>query len=244
MRRLFSHLLGTRRSFGLSLLALALFSMCIGFGGWQYERGENRRAENQIIERNIELGPIAIPQALNHDRARYQGRLMEIVGTFLPEREILLRNRYFQDQYGFAVTTLFQLVDGRLVWIDRGWVRAGASATEVPEIDQVPSSQLKLLVRYRDDALDAKVRGSFFATGSGRSELARWNEQEAIRTEDFYFDLVGGDFTPRVPTPPPLVSNGPHFAYAIQWWFFAALALFGRGLIAREDMRGARASTS
>jgi cytochrome oxidase assembly protein ShyY1 len=101
----------------------------------------------------------------------------------------------------------------------------------------VPELAVDLVVRYRNDALDAKIRGSFFATGGQSSQLKRWNEEAEVASESFYFDLVGGDFIPDVPTELPSISDGPHIAYAIQWWFFGVLALFGRFLIAREDLR-------
>jgi cytochrome oxidase assembly protein ShyY1 len=39
----------------------------------------------------------------------------------------------------------------------------------------------------------------------------------------------------------PDLSNGPHFFYGLQWWFFAALAVFGFGYLAwdeRKKLRG------
>lgn len=169
--------------------------------------------------------------------ADLQWRMFEVSGKFLADNEIYLRNRYFQNQYGFGVTTLFQLNDGRKVWIDRGWVRAGSSATEIPEVAPVPQSTVNIQVRFRSDALEAKISGSFFATGQNRDQLTKWNQEASVDSEKFYFDLIGGDFVPDFPTPLPVLSNGPHFAYAIQWWFFALLVIFGRWLIAREERR-------
>ena len=37
----------------------------------------------------------------------------------------------------------------------------------------------------------------------------------------------------------PTSSNGPHFFYALQWWFFGLLALFGFGYLAWEEWRPA-----
>ena len=36
----------------------------------------------------------------------------------------------------------------------------------------------------------------------------------------------------------PTSSNGPHFFYALQWWFFGLLALFGFGYLAWEEATG------
>lgn len=225
------------RNLGLTLLAVMILAGCIVAGKWQFDRGMDRRAENSVIEANLGLAPVPFEQTVFLEDRERLWREFIVTGRFLPEHEILMRNRYHQEQYGFGVATLFRLSDGRQVWIDRGWVKAGASATTPPDVEAVPLRDVRLLVRYRADALDAKIQGSFFATGSNDSELKKWNEEAAVESEAFYFDLIGGDFVPSVPTPVPSVSDGPHIAYAIQWWFFGLLALFGRALIAREEAR-------
>jgi surfeit locus 1 family protein len=225
------------KNFGVSLLALALLTLCITAGFWQYERGMDRRAETALLKENIDLEPIVFPAETPETLEKFQWRKFVIEGSFLPENEILLRNRYYNDQYGYAVATLFRLIDGRKVWIDRGWVKAGASATEPPVVKNPPEERVNLLVRFRSDNLEAKIAGSFFATGSAKDRLSRWNTEAKVDSENFYFDLIGGDFIPDVAsvfTPP---GSGPHIAYAIQWWFFATLVLFGRFLIAREDLK-------
>lgn len=231
----FSSFLSPLRNLGLTLLATLLFALCFVAGQWQWERGLDRRAENQEIERNFDIDITDFAKEVFQSEEDLLWRKFSINGNFLPQHEILMRNRYFEDQYGYGVATLFQLEDGRKVWIDRGWVKAGASATTPPEVVPVPTERVQLIARYRSDALDAKIKGSFFATGSNGSQLSKWNEDAAVESEEFYFDLIGGDFTPKVPTALPSLSDGPHLAYAIQWWFFGALVIFGRILIARED---------
>ena len=225
------------RNLGLSALALAIFALCLIASNWQFQRGMDRKTENSEIERNFDVPPIEFSATSSLSARDLQWREFFIEGSFSPDDEILMRNRYHQEQYGFGVATLFQLLDGRRVWIDRGWVKAGASATTPPEVVPVPRGEVELLVRYRSDALDAKIQGSFFATGPGESILRKWNEEAEVSSESFYFDLIGGDFIPEVPTDLPSLSDGPHLAYAIQWFFFGALVLFGRVLIAREDER-------
>jgi cytochrome oxidase assembly protein ShyY1 len=60
--------------------------------------------------------------------------------------------------------------------------------------------------------------------------------------------VYGGfvDLTSETPAPAtalepaglPDLSNGPHFFYALQWWFFGLLALFGFGYLAWEEATG------
>jgi hypothetical protein len=42
------------------------------------------------------------------------------------------------------------------------------------------------------------------------------------------------ELTPEVPAQLPELSDGPHFAYALQWILFAGLVIYGRYLIRRE----------
>jgi hypothetical protein len=44
--------------------------------------------------------------------------------------------------------------------------------------------------------------------------------------------------TPLAKADPPDLSNGPHFFYALQWWFFGILGLFGYGYLAWEEATG------
>ncbi|HNM97820.1 MAG TPA: SURF1 family protein, partial [Marmoricola sp.] len=63
-----------------------------------------------------------------------------------------------------------------------------------------------------------------------------------------FLDLVSESPTPEhalEPLPLPEQSNGPHFFYGLQWWFFGALAVFGFFFLAwdeRRRLREARAS--
>jgi hypothetical protein len=40
----------------------------------------------------------------------------------------------------------------------------------------------------------------------------------------------------------PDLSNGPHFFYGLQWWFFGLLAVFGFGYLAWDERRKLRRS--
>jgi cytochrome oxidase assembly protein ShyY1 len=86
-------------------------------------------------------------------------------------------------------------------------------------------------------------QGKIFAvpnTGKGGliSEAnAQASNKELGIDSTFYIDLLGGDkegLTPDVPASLPELSDGPHFAYALQWIIFGGLVVYGRFLIRRE----------
>ena len=66
------------------------------------------------------------------------------------------------------------------------------------------------------------------------------------------YPLYGGFLDLQRQSPPPAhalaaaelpddTSEGPHFFYGLQWWFFGALAVFGFGYLAYDEWRRPRA---
>jgi len=223
-----------------SLLALILIAGCIWAAQWQYHRGVDRHQRNNQIEARADLPAITIADA-RADAPSYEWRAIKSTGEFDSSRQILLRNRYFEGKYGFEVLTAFNDQSGDEFWVDRGWVQAGASATIAPELPALPSGKITIEGRLRLDR--SLPQGKFFAIPSaGKGGLiseanAQSSNVESGINSTFYIDLLGGnrpELTPSVPAALPELSDGPHFAYALQWIIFGGLVVYGRFLIRRE----------
>ena len=226
-------------AYAKSALALVLILGCFWASQWQYHRGSDRHDRNFEITSHTALPLIRLESALvNLDENEW--RRVSVTGTFNNERQILLRNRYFEGKYGFEVLTAFTSTSGRLFWVDRGWVQAGASAVEEPEIVPAPNGEVEIIGRIRFDR--SLPQGNFFALpsdGTGLiSEANARSSNEIIGIDSpFYLDLLSGsmpELTPQVPAELPELSDGPHLAYAVQWIIFAGLIMYGRFLIRRE----------
>jgi surfeit locus 1 family protein len=217
-----------------SLVALLLIIMCLWAAQWQYHRGVDRHARNDVIEKRIAQQPIEL-SAVSGQLKDFEWQTVTASGTFTPNKQILLRNRYNDGKYGYEVLTLFTSIEKRNFWIDRGWVQAGATATTPPVVTKVPTGQVTITGRLRLDS--SLPRGSFFALpGKGQGLVSELNAQSQLDTEKFYIDLLSGSdekLTPSVPAQLPELSDGPHMAYALQWIFFGGLILYGRILIRR-----------
>ena len=231
-----------RESYSLfkSLLALFLIAGCIWAAQWQYHRGVDRHERNNQIEARADLPAITIATA-KEDALSNEWRAIEATGEFDSTRQILLRNRYFEGKYGFEVLTAFTNQGGDKFWVDRGWVQAGASATIAPELPALPTGTVTIEGRLRLDR--SLPQGKFFAVPTGDkggliSEAnAQASNKESGINSTFYIDLLAGDqpeLTPTVPAALPELSDGPHFAYALQWIIFGGLVVYGRFLIRRE----------
>ena len=178
---------------------------------------------------------IDLPKTIENP-LQLEWRQIKTEGTFSPDKQILLRNRYFEGQYGYEVLTLFTNMQGKKFWVDRGWVKAGADATTAPITPPIPTEQVSIVGRFRLGT--SLPSGTFFALpGGGKSGItSEVNAQSRENTEDFYLDLVSGsapNLTPQVSAQLPELSDGPHMAYALQWLFFGGLVVYGRILIRR-----------
>jgi len=91
-----------------TILGIALIYGCIQGSMWQYDRYQVRHANNELIKDNTKKPSLTEAQLLNLGKNEVAWRLVELKGSFLPEKELLLRNRYHDGKYGFGVVTLFK----------------------------------------------------------------------------------------------------------------------------------------
>jgi surfeit locus 1 family protein len=217
-----------------TIVALGLVFLCLVAADWQYTRGVDRQARNNVIEERIARSPIELS---SRDAVLDNNEWQSITtsGRFDSTQQILLRNRYWEGKYGYEVLTLFTNTSGEKFWVDRGWVKAGATATTPPEVTAVPTGDVSITGRFRLDS--SLPRGSFFALpATGEGLVSELNAQSQLDTEKFYIDLLSGSeasLTPAAPAQLPPLSDGPHKAYALQWLFFGGLITYGRILIRR-----------
>ena len=220
-----------------SFIAVLLVLLCLWAAQWQFNRGLDRQARNDAIEKNTSrtIEPLV---SLISDVKSHEWQKTTITGIFDTSQQILLRNRYFEGVYGFQLLTRFETADGKSFWVDCGWLKAGANALTPPEIPDLPRDEVTIQGRLRLDS--SLPRGAFFALPSDGSQglISQANAQSSTRvSENFYLDLLTGDrpeLTPAVPAELPELSDGPHMAYALQWVFFGGLVIYGRILIRRD----------
>jgi surfeit locus 1 family protein len=217
-----------------SLIALLLIVFCLWGSQWQYHRGVDRHARNAVIEERIAKFPVEL-SSVSDNVLDYEWQTVSVAGTFDTEKQILLRNRYHDGKYGYEVLTLFTSKEDNRFWVDRGWVKAGATATTAPVVTELPQGEVSITGRLRLDS--SLPRGSFFALpGKGEGLVSELNAQSQLDTEKFYIDLLSGSdqsLTPAVTAQLPELSDGPHMAYSLQWIFFGGLVIYGRILIRR-----------
>ena len=223
-----------------TLVALLLIFGCLFAAQWQFDRGASQASTNKIIAQNFKLSALAITDIEKLDPVANQWRSIVINGSFSPNNQELIRNRYHEGKFGFEVLTLFKSDSGVNFWVNRGWVAAGPNAATPPTITPVIEGDVEITTRIRSENLSRQLQGSFFVTRAASEKPESITKLQGIDAKPYYLDLLpsaNGKIMPLTDIELPELTNGPHYAYALQWLAFAALALIGRILLFREAKR-------
>jgi len=218
-----NQLVKERYSLLKSVIALFLIVVCLIAANWQFNRGKDRHQINSKIIQNLakpNLTSLPLdPKALNNQ----EWRTITLVGRYLTGTDLLKRNSYYEGEYGYEYLTKFETTDGFKLWVDRGWVKAGADAVTKPNLPLTPNKVIEIEGRVRSG--QSMLQGKFFAQPS-----------KPTNTE-LKIDLLKSEGQLVLhPAELPTLSDGPHYAYSLQWLFFAGLVGYGRFLIRRQAL--------
>lgn len=221
----------TRRT-AFALLIVALAATALLLCRWQLRRLSTRRASNSTILAARALPPLSYTGTSTRP---VPGRRLLVRGHFEPGNQMLLRGRVHDDAPGLEVATAFRPSESDTVlWVLRGFVASPDAAT-IPNVPQptpgeVSITGLTLAIPTTSDSGQRLIRG--------RDTTWRRLDQGVIarRTPTalpVYLLLDGGEGGPgRLPAvDPPVLDDGPHLSYALQW-FGIALAILAFGIIA------------
>lgn len=210
----------------VTLLCLLTLPVLLMLGLWQLDRAEQKqRQEAQVTETRART-----PAQLTQNKApdlREHRRLI-LSGRYLTERNWLLDNRHRDGQVGYEVITPFELEDGSVVLVNRGWVAAGARRTERPD-PEAPEGAATLFAEWIEPSDHPLLDGQNTEEGWPKVilaiELAAMAEQLGQPLMERYARLEAGSRGALVTDWPDTdVSATKHTAYAVQW-FAMALAL-------------------
>lgn len=232
----------TPRWAGYLALTIVFAIACSALGTWQLNRRAEALAEVARIDANYDAAPIPLDEALP-DPAGFdvdqRWQVVAISGEYLPAEEIVVRNRPMGGSTGFQVITPFQLDDGTVFMVDRGWI-AQNSDGRPSEIPAPPEGEVEVAARLK--AGEGRIEGRTstgieFAT-IDLDELAE-RVGEPAYTGAYGILVQSGDDAaePPIAAPRPERDEGPHLSYALQWYVFALLAFIGLGWAANQERK-------
>ncbi len=240
-----NHPTGVRR-WGAYLVLVVVFAIACGLlSWWQWARRAETLAEGTLVAGNYEAAPVALDTLLPTLGAWKVGeewRPVELHGRYLTDQQLLARNRVFNANPGFEVLVPFQLDDGRVFVVDRGWLPIGTKQDTPDHVPAAPTGDVTVVARLQQSepllpgrsaphGQIPEINLSAVATTTGT----------AGKTYTGAYGLLATETPPPADRPAavqePVVDEGPHLSYAIQWIAFGALAFFGLFWAYRREKR-------
>ena len=240
----------TPRWIGGLALAVAAAAVMVFLGVWQLHRYEERTAINNRIDSADAVQAVAMESVMTRPSAAGSAgpapgqdaswTKVTVTGQYDVSHEIQARARTVNGDVGFEIVTPLVLADGTAVLVDRGWIApqdAGAEAApvvppapggEVTVVGQIHLSESRTTpIAHRDGRLDTR-----------RITVSRLAHEMPYPTYGAYV-LLTQQTPPSSPTfvavPIDHEDSWQNAGYTVQWWLFAAMALFAFVWQARKE---------
>ena len=232
-----------------TLLVIAGSALCVRLGFWQISRLEQRRAFNMHMRSMLAKEPFDLSEKPVQDLTTMEYRNVSISGTYDFENQVVLRNRHFQNEYGYHLLTPLLLDDGSAVLVDRGWIPAERNDTPAGwrKYNQAGSITLQGQIRLGNTEPDlGGVPDPELAPGQDKLEFWNLVNLERIQLQlpypliDVYIqpDVNPQDAEPPIPYQPEVeLTEGSHQGYALQWFTYATILLLGYPFYVRQQIK-------
>ena len=235
----------SRRWLLFAIAVTVLAYGCFRLGEWQFHRLAERKASNAIVTRNLDRAPAPVDAVLGVGKPvapTEEWRRVRATGTYLADASVIVRYQTRDGASGVDVVTPLQIGNGGpLLLVDRGWVETANAGSATPNVPAPPSGQVTVVGWVRADGTGDSTQ---VVAGSTRSiSSVAIGKTLGRPVYGGFVDVSSESPAPRTPlahAETPDLSNGPHFFYGLQWWFFAALAVFGFFYLAYDERRRLR----
>jgi len=236
-----------RRWSGYVVFAILFAIACAFLANWQFSRNEQRSHANGLIANNYNAAVVPLDELLDGTSGfddDDEWRPVELTGEYLADEQILARNRSHGDTNAYEALVPFQLDDGRIIVVDRGWVAPGYEADKPDAVPAVPTGEITVVARLRPSE-DLPRSGRTAPEGQVPTihvpSIAAMLGDETI--SDAYA-LMDDEYPAAAERPfaidAPEQDPGPHLSYAVQWILFAVMGFVFIGYMIRTEIRASR----
>lgn len=205
---------------------VAFVALFVAAGVWQHARMEQKLALRAQLDAAARNAPVPLPVTGEWEAWRFRPVIAR--GTFDATHQIYIDNRIHDGRVGYDVVAPLKLDDGRMVLVDRGFVAAGPTRSQLPAAPP-PAGQVALVGRVNEPAK------AYLELASDTVQGPLWQNLDARR----FARVTGLDVLPIVVEqtapvdaadtlardwPAPDFGAERHLVYMAQWFAFAALA--------------------
>lgn len=243
--------LRSRRWFGYYALLVVFAVVCVLLGNWQFARRAEARAEIARIDAHYDAPAVPLGQVLatldSFDEDLNKWQTVSATGVY-EEQLLLARNRPGPGGVGSTLVQALRMDDGLVFFVDRGWVPFSGIDQVPAELPRASTETVTVTARLRGG--EPEIAGR---TASGDSVpsinlplLANLFDAEGRAFTGAYGQLVSespASDTGALATRPER-DEGPHLAYALQWYVFIVVAFSGAAYAAWLEHRALNAGTT
>lgn len=236
----------------MHLLVAIIVVVMVNLGFWQLSRLDDKRSANAVIEARADLAPVALASlrgSADLSPTDHEWRPVTVRGTYEGSRAVTVLNRSAEGIAGTHSVVPFRADDGRVIFVNRGFVPLAATTPAAPDGQMT-------IVGYLKRSEKRGTLGAVDSTDTATVEFHRLDiplianaVTEADTDVETMFLLLAKESpeTPsqwpaRIPLPP--LDEGSHLSYAGQWFLFSVVAIGGWMVIIGRAVRTSRRETA
>lgn len=221
------------------LVVVGIVTM-VNLGFWQLRRLDERQAFNAVIEERYDAAPVPLDDLLTSDvdPDDIAWRPVTTSGSYLPDEAVLVVNRSQNGRAGVNIVVPLRLDDGRILFVNRGFVPQTFDVPSVPAIDVSVSGRLRPSQQRGFGQLSDPAEGVL--REAQRLDIERLAPQIDGEVVPMYIDLIESVPAEVGAIPEPVIapdlSEGNHLSYAVQWFIFSIAVGVGWVLAVRRSI--------
>ena len=217
-----------------------LIALMMNLGFWQLSRLDEKKSFNALLRSHTNAPIVQLSEVPLQSTKEYEWRRVSVAGTYVMDKAVTIINRSQNGTAGYDSLVPLQLEGGKILFVNRGFIPL---ATPVSPAPTGPVT----VVGY--------IRAPQTRSGLGPVDSSDVNNTEFQR---FDIELIGKRITnasvipvflQRISEEPastsqwpatvelPTLDNGPHLSYAVQWFFFCAVAATAWVVVVRRRLR-------
>ena len=226
----------------IHLGVIALIALMANLGVWQLHRLESKRLINEKVSTRTTEPVIPYAKAMQESPSEpsiLEWRRVALTGSYITDKPITLLNRSSNGAAGYHSLVPFALESGEVMIVDRGFVPL---ATQNPTAPKGPLT----IVGYLRLSQTRSTLGAVDNTDPSNTEFQRVDIPLIMKHVgkpplSHFLQLAkespSTNATWPEPAPLPEADEGPHFSYAVQWFFFCLVALGAWVVVIRRRLR-------
>lgn len=235
-------LAATRRWIGILGFTVAFATVCVGLGQWQFDRRESAQAAIALLDTNYAIPTAALTEVVetvDEFDPTDKWRSVRILGEYDTE-PLYVRTRSGAGGIGFEQLAMLTQADGTVFVVNRGWVPANGDNSEPAETPPLPVGAVTVIAHLipGEQAIFGRDAPAGQIATINLAEIDQRHEGSVFRGWYGRVETESPSADTGSPWERPVLDEGPHLSYALQWYVFAAMGFFGYGWALRKEHRG------